>query len=71
MNKRYCNMNKACQRQLLIEYLCRYGNKLPDERMLEVIDDDVIEKFRDEVMMVCKQIRTDFINRGENNNNVF
>ena len=61
-------MNKICQRQLLIDYLFRYRNNLPDERMLEVIDIDVIEKFREEVAEVCEQIRADFMGRGDRDN---
>ena len=60
-------MNKICQRQ---EYICRYGYNLPDERMLEIIDMDVIEKFREEVIRLCEQIRIDFPKKGEDCNNV-
>jgi hypothetical protein len=61
-------MNKICQRQLLIEYLFRYRNNLPDERMLEMIDMDVIDKFREEVIVACEQVRADFTKRGDINN---
>jgi hypothetical protein len=49
-------MNKACQRQLLIEYMSRYGRDLPNERMLEIIDTDVMEKFGEEVTEFCKNV---------------
>lgn len=59
-------MNKACQRQLLIEYICRYGRDLPNERMLEIVDMDVMEKFGEEVTRFCEQIKDEFVTkRGE------
>lgn len=64
-------MKKSCQRQLLIEYLTRYGRNLPNERMLEVIDMDVMDKFGEEVTKFCEQIKEEFaIKRGEDNNDV-
>lgn len=36
--------------------MCRYGYNLPDERMLEIIDMDVMEEFGKEVKAFCKQI---------------
>lgn len=48
-------MNKICQRQLLIEYMIRYGRCLPDVRMLDIIDLDIMNEFGEEVRMFCEQ----------------
>ena len=65
-------MNKICQGQLLIEYLRRYGKYLPDERMLEVVDIDVLEDFREEMIRTCEHIKEEFIvKRGESDINDF
>jgi len=48
-------MNKICQRQLLIEYMRRYGRCLPDIRMLDIIDLDVMNEFGEEVRRFCEQ----------------
>jgi hypothetical protein len=44
--------------------MLRYGRNLPNERMLEIIDMDVMEKFGEEVARFCAQIRAeDFAKR--------
>lgn len=59
-------MDKICQKQLLIEYMIRYGRNLPDERMLEVIDINVIHELPDDVKRFCGQMTMKNIRIGEN-----
>ncbi len=47
MNKNI--LSKNCQRQLLIEYLRRYGYGIPDERMLDVIDVDTMVNLANDI----------------------
>lgn len=47
MNKNV--LSKDCQRQLLIEYLHRYGHCIPDERMLDVIDIDTMDNLMNDI----------------------
>lgn len=49
-------MNKICQRQLLIEYMRRYGRYIPDERMLDIIDLDIMNDFKEEIKRFCEQV---------------
>lgn len=42
-------LSKNCQRQLLIEYLHRYGYCIPDERILDVIDVDTMDNLMNDI----------------------